>query len=63
MVINVLYVARVIRPLFDPTPIVMSLSLLLSAFAALRYNFLGIVPVRAAELIRALPDPILVRDP
>jgi signal transduction histidine kinase len=63
MVINVMYVTRLIRPLFDPTPIVMSLAILLFAYAALRYNFLGIVPIRAVDLIQALPDPIFVKDP
>ena len=63
IVINVMYVTRLLRPLFDPTPIVMSLSILLFAYAALRYNFLGIVPIRAVDLIQALPDPIFVKDP
>jgi len=61
--VNVMYVLRIIRPLFDITPIAMSLSLALFAVAAFRYGFLGVLPFARGAVVRGLPDPVRVVSP
>ena len=63
LVVNALYIAGAIKPLFDVTPIMMSLSLGLFAFAAFRHGFLGVLPFDADSIIRGLPDPVVVTSP
>lgn len=63
LVVNILYIARIIRPPFDITPIAMTMVLLLFAVAAFRFKFLGVLPL-AHHMIRVgLKDPVLVFDP
>lgn len=63
LAVNALYIAGVIQPLFDVTPILMSLSLGLFGTAAFRHGFLGVLPFPPEELIRGLPDPVVVKSP
>jgi signal transduction histidine kinase len=63
LAVNVLYILGFIQPLFDITPIMMSLSLGLFALAAFRHGFLGVLPFPPEAVIRRLPDPVVVRTP
>lgn len=62
LVINILYTSRIIRPLFDVTPIVMTTSIFFFALAALRFNFLGPIPVARSVLLETLDDLIIFTD-
>ncbi|MBN2510893.1 MAG: hypothetical protein JXB03_11475 [Spirochaetales bacterium] len=60
LIINILYITRVLRPLFDITPIVMTASLFFFGVAALRFNFLSPLPVARSVLLDTLRDPVII---
>lgn len=62
LVINILYTSRIIRPLFDVTPIFMTTSVFFFALAALRFNFLGPIPVARSVLLETLDDLMVFTD-
>ena len=62
LVINILYTSRVIRPLFDVTPIAMTTSIFFFALAALRFNFLGPIPVARSIVLETLDDLVVFTD-
>jgi len=62
LVINILYTSRVIRPLFDVTPIAMTVSIFFFALAALRFNFFGPIPVARSILLETLDDLVVFSD-
>jgi signal transduction histidine kinase len=62
MVVNILYTTRLIRPLFDVTPIVMTTSVFFFALAAFRFNFFGPIPVARSVLLETLDDLIVFTD-
>ena len=60
LAINIGYSFRLIKPLFDITPIVMTSSLIFFGFAALRSHFLGLLPVARSALLETLTDPMVL---
>lgn len=60
--INIAYVFDIINPMFDITPLVMTLVLGLFALAAFRYRFLGILSLAYREIRRGVRDPLLLLD-
>lgn len=62
LLINIAYSYRLIRPLFDYTPLYMTLSLVFFGIAAFRSRFLGILPAAWKTLLLELEDPLLLID-
>ncbi len=60
--VNFLYLAKIIEPLFDYTPIAISLSLFFLAFAAFRHHFLGVLPVAYDRIVKELENSIVILD-
>jgi len=58
--VNVLYIADVINPLFDITPIAMTLVLSLFALAAFKYHFLGTINLANETIRQGMEDPFLI---
>ncbi|GAB1456555.1 hypothetical protein MASR2M48_18630 [Spirochaetota bacterium] len=63
LAVNIMYILDFIQPLFDITPMLMSLPLALFAFAAFKHGFLGVLPYTSKSLVLKLPDPVVVRTP
>lgn len=62
LIVNILYAFRLIHPLFDITPITMTLSLGIFAGAAFRYQFLGVLPGAYHQAVLTAEDPIFILD-
>lgn len=60
--INAAYTYRIIRPLFDYTPLFMTFSLTFFGIAAFRSQFLGIVPSARKQVLLELEDPFILTD-
>jgi signal transduction histidine kinase len=57
---NMLYSFGFVNPLFDITPILMSVSLVVFGFAAFKGDFIGVLPMARLKLIQWINDPIVV---
>ena len=62
LLFNILYLSKIIEPVFDYTPIAMSISLFFLAFAAFRYHFLGVLPVAYNTIVTNLENPVIILD-
>ncbi|MCK4541191.1 MAG: hypothetical protein KAU17_03040 [Spirochaetales bacterium] len=62
LLFNILYIAGFIEPVFDYTPIAITISLFFLAFAAFRYHFLGVLPIAYNTIITGLESPIIILD-
>ena len=60
LLFNILYLSKVIEPVFDYTPIAMSISLFFLAFAAFRYHFLGVLPIAYNTVVTGLENPVII---
>lgn len=60
--INAAYTYRIIRPLFDYTPLFMTFSLSFFGIAAFRSQFLGIIPAAQKRILLDLEDPFILTD-
>lgn len=60
--VNFLYIADLIHPRFDITPVSFNLSLLLFAYAIYRYRFLDVVPLGISAAFHNLREGVMVYD-
>jgi len=60
LLFNMLYLTKIIEPVFDYTPIFITISLFFLAFAAFRYNFLGVLPIAYNTIITSLESPVII---
>jgi len=60
--VNILYIVDVINPLFDVTPIAMTLVLSLFALASFKYRFLGVINLADETIRKGVHDPVVIRD-
>lgn len=60
--VNVLYIVDVINPLFDITPIAMTLVLSLFALASFKYRFLGVISLADETIRQGVHDPVVILD-
>ena len=60
--INVAYSFQLFEPMFDPTPLAMTASLIFFGFAAFRSRFLGLLPVARTVLVETMTEPMILTD-
>lgn len=60
IIYNILYSFDFLTPLFDITPILMSISLVVFGFAAFKNDFMGALPIARFKFIQIINDPIIV---
>jgi len=62
LLFNFLYLTELIEPVFDYTPIAITISLFFLSFAAFRYHFLGILPIAYNTVITGMENPVIILD-
>ena len=62
LLFNFLYITGVLEPLFDYTPIAISISLLLLSLAAFHRHFLGVLPIAYETVISGIENPFIILD-
>jgi signal transduction histidine kinase len=60
--VNIAYLTDLINPMFDITPLAMTLVLGLFALAAFRYRFLGVIYLAERVIREGINDPIVIFD-
>jgi signal transduction histidine kinase len=59
---NILYLTEFIKPVFDYTPIAISISLFFLALAAFRNHFLGVLPMAYNTIVTGLESTVIILD-
>ena len=62
LLFNILYLTKFIEPIFDYTPIAITISLFFLSFAAFRYHFLGVLPIAYNTIITGMGNPVIILD-
>lgn len=60
--VNIEYIFDIINPMFDITPIVYSLSLVIMGYAAFNYDFFKFIPGAVSKSLNSLPGAIVVNN-